>query len=204
MQIKNLCPGGFAANGYLITEGNTAVLVDCTASAASVTEALAQTGTRLAAILLTHAHFDHMLTASEVKAATGAPIYLGSGDADLPGDGRKNAHAVFFGTDKTYPEPDHLLQNGDTLTFGDMTFHVMCTPGHTGGSVIFLTDEVAFTGDTIFSEGFGRYDLYGGDAGTLRESLTRIAALPRHIIIYPGHGDPATLSAALDAIKGFI
>ena len=80
MQIKNLTPGGYAANCFLLTADKAAVLIDPTCPLSVLQDALAETDTALAAILLTHGHFDHMLTAAEIKAKTGAPIYLGRGD----------------------------------------------------------------------------------------------------------------------------
>lgn len=204
MQINNLCPGGYAANCYLVTKGDSALLIDCTATAEAVNAALQQSGTRLEAILLTHGHFDHLLTLGAVKAATGVPIYLMVGDKDLPGDGRKNAYAVFFGTDHAYPAPDHLLEGGEELTFGALTVKVIHTPGHTRGSAVYLIGNTAFTGDTLFAAGFGRFDLYGGDGAALANSLSEIATLAPDTVIWPGHGEEATLGAALDTIKGFI
>ena len=204
MQIHNLCPGGYAANCYLVTEGDSALLIDCTATAEVVTEALWRSGACLRAILLTHGHFDHILTLEAVKAATGAPVYLMSGDKDLPGDGRKNAYAIFFGTEHAYPAPDRLLEGGETLNFGELTVKALSTPGHTRGSAVYLVGDVAFTGDTLFAEGFGRFDLYGGDAAALAQSLSDLATLPRDTVIHPGHGGKAMLGAALDSIQGFI
>jgi glyoxylase-like metal-dependent hydrolase (beta-lactamase superfamily II) len=204
MNITNLCPGGYAANCYLVTSGDAAVLIDCTAPAATVVAALERANARLSAILLTHGHFDHMLTLADVQAATGASIYLASGDADLPADGEKNAFSVFFGYDHSYPAPDRLLNDSEVLAFGDMTLRVMCTPGHTRGSALYLAGDIAFTGDTVFAAGFGRYDLYGGDPLALRESLEKISLLPPDTLIYPGHGEQARLSDALATIKGFI
>ena len=197
MEIRDLCPGGYASACYLVTEGNTAVLVDCSAPASAVQAALAETGTALAAILLTHGHFDHMLTLDEVKALTGAPVYIAAEDADMPADGEKNAYALFFGFDRSYPEADRTFAGGDVLTFGDLAFGVLHTPGHTKGSSVFLSEGVAFTGDTVFACGYGRTDLYGGDFPTICQSLERLAALPPETVIYPGHGSPASLGDAL-------
>ena len=200
MRTQNLTPGGYAANCYLLTEGKTAILIDPTCPVATLEKALAESGATLAAILLTHGHFDHMLTVAEIKAKTNAPIYLGRGDYDLPANGEKNAFAVFFGFDRTYPNADRLLQDGEVLTLGEITLTVKEAPGHTRGSLLYLTDGLAFTGDTVFAAGYGRYDLYGGDATALKASLDALRALPRNTVIYPGHGESATLGAALDAL----
>ena len=197
MKIQNLCPGGYAANTYLVSKNGIALLVDCAASPDAVLAALQENGARLAAILLTHGHFDHMLTLAEVKAKTGAEILLSARDADMPADGKKNAHAVFFGEDKAYPTPDALFEDGDTLTFGELSVTVRATPGHTKGSVLFLIEDAIFTGDTVFARGYGRYDLYGGDPEALFASLTGLTALPKENMIYPGHGAPARLAVAL-------
>ena len=200
MQIKNLTPGGYAANCFLLTADKAAVLIDPTCPLSVLQDALAETDTALAAILLTHGHFDHMLTAAEIKAKTGAPIYLGRGDCDLPADGEKNAFSVFFGFDRSYPNADVLLKDGDVLTFGSITLTVKETPGHTKGSLLYLADGFAFTGDTLFAAGYGRYDLYGGDVMELFASLDGFGELPRETVIYPGHGESSTLGAALDAL----
>ena len=200
MDIKNLTPGGFASNYFLVTEGKDAVLVDCSAPAADVLTALRETGAVLHAILLTHGHFDHLLTLADVKAKTGARIYLSREDRDLPSDGEKNAYAVIFGADKTYPEADVLFDDGDTLTFGALSLRVMHTPGHTRGSSLFLCGDIAFTGDTIFAAGYGRYDLYGGDPQMLAASLKKIAALNDSTVLYHGHGENDTLAEALSRL----
>ncbi|MBE6604349.1 MAG: MBL fold metallo-hydrolase [Ruminococcaceae bacterium] len=196
--IINITPGGYAANCYLVIKGTDAVLIDCTARAPDVQEALAEQGATLRGILLTHAHFDHMLTLDAVKREANVPVYLAAGDKDLPADGEKNAHTVFFGTPRSYPAPDVLFGDGETLSFGELALVSMLTPGHTRGSALFLCEGAAFTGDTIFAAGYGRFDLYGGDGAALVSSLERIATLPRDTVIYPGHGPHAELGAALD------
>ena len=132
------------------------------------------------------------------------PVPLPRSTANAFGDGRKNAYAIFFGTEHAYPAPDRLLEGGETLDWGALTVKVLATPGHTRGSAVYLVGDVAFTGDTLFAEGFGRFDLYGGDATALAQSLSDLATLPRDTVIYPGHGDKATLGAALDSLQGFI
>ena len=198
MDILNLTPGGFASNCYLVKCGNDAVLIDCTADAHRVSEALGDA--KLHAILLTHGHFDHMLTVSRMQRELSAPLYLHARDAEFPTDARKNAFAAFFPQDVTYPPADHLLCGGECLTFGTLSVHVTHVPGHTGGCVLYRIGEALFTGDTIFSAGFGRTDLYGGDEVALRTSLALLHTLPPTLTIYPGHGESALLGDALDRL----
>lgn len=201
MKIHDLSPGGFAANTYLVTKGKVAVLIDCAAPAADVLGALEKEDAKLLAILLTHGHFDHMLTVADVKAKTGAPVYLASADADLPADGEKNAYSLFFGSDRSYPDADFLFDNGDTLTFDKLTFKVLATPGHTRGSSCFLCEDTLFTGDTLFAAGYGRCDLFGGDMKALVASLKALSALPHDLTIYPGHDRTEVLGTALQNLS---
>ncbi len=198
MEICTLFPGGFAANTYLVRRGKDAVLIDCTAPVTELRAALGDA--TLHAILLTHGHFDHLLTLDAVSKQTGAPVYLHEGDAELPLDGTKNAHAVFFGRDAVYQAPDRSLAHGEHLTFGALTLDVISTPGHTRGSVLYRTDDALFTGDTVFAAGYGRTDLYGGDPAALLASLRSLESLPQALRIYPGHGESATLGEALDRL----
>lgn len=192
MTVENLAENGSAANCYLVCEGDTAVLIDASAKADDVCAALERRGARLAAVLLTHGHFDHLLYAAAIKEATGAPLLLGEGDADLPADPEKNA-SLPFGEGRAYPAADKLLREGDALSFGALSVSVWHTPGHTQGSLCYLIGDAAFTGDTLFKDGFGRTDLYGGDRRALWASLRRLRTLPPAARIYPGHGDSALL-----------
>ena len=202
VEIISLAPGGFAANTYLVCEGEDAVLIDCSASVSAVREALGSK--TLHAVLLTHGHFDHMLTADALREAFHVPLYLHEGDADYPADGEKNAYAIFFGMDRAYGAPSHTLHHGDTLTFGALTLSVSHVPGHTRGCVTYRAGDALFTGDTLFAAGVGRTDLYGGDTDKLLRSLQALQALPRSLRIYPGHGEDASLGAALDRLSFYM
>lgn len=195
MQIWDLSPGGIAANCYFVADGNTAVLIEATAAPAAVERAQLESGAHLAAILCTHGHFDHLLAEQRLRKTFGVPLYLHREDAENPADAVKNASDA-CGFQKVFSPADHLLCGEEVLRFGELAFRVMHTPGHTKGSVVYLTENTAFTGDTLFENGFGRTDLYGGDFTALRRSLEALSKLPPDTEIYPGHGGTARLADA--------
>ena len=195
MRVKAFYDGGFAANSYLVTDdaGENAVLID---PAVPYEEVMAHTVPmpRVTALLLTHGHFDHMLTLAAWKEKTGAPICVTREDAPALTDALLNCNRFFFGTDETYPPADRLLNEGDTVSFGDASLTVMKTPGHTPGSCVFVGKGNLFTGDTMMSDGgYGRYDLPGGSAEALYASLMRLATLDGEYVLHPGHGRESTL-----------
>ena len=200
MNILDLYPGGFASCCYLLTEGADAVLIDCSAPEAAVAAALQEQHATLRAILCTHGHFDHILTADALRERFAVPLYLHEADAEMLTDSNKNAFTTFFGYSKEWRPAEHIFADGDLLRFGAISLTVRHTPGHSMGSSLLLGNGVAFTGDTIFANGFGRADLYGGSQADLYRSLRALQALPRGTVIYPGHGESTTLGDALDRI----
>ena len=201
MKIRSICPDSFASNCYLLIEGDKALVVDPSVPTRAISSALTAEGTRCVGILLTHGHFDHILSLDECRDAyPDAPVYLHSQDAELLSDGQKNAFALFFGQDRAWRPADHLLTKGEIILLGDNRIKVLHTPGHTRGSVCYLCGDDLITGDTLFDGGYGRCDLYGGDWGALCASLRRLTALSPTLRIYPGHGQGSTLGDALGEI----
>ena len=200
MEIINLYPGDFASACYLLTEGEDAVLIDCSAPVSSVREALSRTGATLRAILCTHGHFDHVLTADDMREAFGVPLLIHEADAEMLTDGHKNAFALFAGYEKAWRAAERTFTDGEQLTFGALTLTVRHTPGHSRGSSMLFTGEIAFSGDTVFANTFGRTDLYGGNPAMLYRTLLALKELPPETVIYPGHGAAAPLGDALHNI----
>lgn len=198
MQIRNLHRTGWPSNCYLVCEDRDAVIIDPSAQVRELTAALAEAGLTLRAILLTHGHFDHILSLDTLRDATGAKAYLHRSDADFPGDATKSCYLPLIGRDIRHREAEVLLEGGEVLQFGALTFTVLHTPGHTGGCVCYRSGNALFTGDTLFAEGYGRTDLPGGDWTALRQSLTRLTAMrDEPLTIYPGHGEPSSLADAV-------
>ena len=201
MRIVNLYPGSFGSNCYLLEDHGQALIIDPSASASAILRRLREDGCSPVGILLTHGHFDHVMSVDTLRAAEPAlKVYIHEADAPMLTDADKNAFALFFGQDRIWGEADVLLRDGDQIPVGISTLTVVHTPGHSPGSSCFLCAEekVMFTGDTLFADNIGRCDLWGGSYATIRQSLKSLRDYDGSITIYPGHGDDSKLSRALD------
>ena len=147
------------------------------------------------AVLLTHAHFDHMLAADDIRKAYGCKVYVHMDDERMLNDPFLNLSGT-MGTEQTGISADHLLRDGDVLHFLNREWRVMATPGHTAGSVCYYLPEekVLFSGDTLFAESLGRTDLPTGSMSAIVRSIAeKLLVLPEDIMVYPGHGDATTI-----------
>ncbi len=201
MEIYNLYPSSFGANCYIIVSGSHAAVIDPSASTDGIMEFLQKKNATLDCIILTHGHFDHMLSADTLRARAGAPLLVHEDDAELLLDGDKNAFKTFFGRDRVFSPAEKTLRHGDKISVGDESLTVLNTPGHTNGCICLLGDGILITGDTLFAESIGRCDLYSGDPRKMRESLKFLRTLDKNLKIYPGHGDESTLGHALDVVS---
>jgi glyoxylase-like metal-dependent hydrolase (beta-lactamase superfamily II) len=92
------------------------------------------------------------------------------------------------------PPPDRYAEEGESITFGDISLKVLHTPGHSGGGISLVTDRMAFVGDTLFAGSIGRTDFPGGDHEALiRNVQEKIFPLGDDVVIYPGHGPKTTV-----------
>ena len=163
MRIHRLYPGSFGANSYLlIARDGTAAVVDPSPDADTVLGALRGDGANISRILLTHGHFDHILSLDTLRDRTGVPAGIHENDLDLPSDARKNAFEAFFRQKRVWRTPEETFRDGDRIAIGSETVTVLHTPGHTAGSACFLVNDGhdLLTGDTLFAENYGRTDLY--------------------------------------------
>ena len=200
MNIYTLFPDSFGANCYLLISHGRAAVIDPSVNAEKILEFVKSTGAALDKVILTHGHFDHIESIDSLREKNPVPVYVHKDDNEMLTDGEKNAHALFFGVDKIWHGADILLDDGDEITVGEEKLKVISTPGHSKGSICLLGDGFVITGDTLFANGYGRYDLYGGDADTLASSLARLRNFDKNLTIYPGHGGTAKLGRALDNV----
>lgn len=193
MKVISLFPTAWESNCYLLVEDGNALLIDAGAPPEKVTARLMEENATLCGILLTHGHFDHILSIDRLRETYGAPVYIHKDDAAMLTDGHLNAYAVFFRENRTWQAADKLLSGGDAIPFGTTAITVIHTPGHTRGSVSYRVGEHLFSGDTVFADGYGRTDLAGGSYEELTHSLGKLFALSPTLTVYPGHGMTATL-----------
>lgn len=200
MKICTVCAESFGANTYIVVSDSHALVIDPTVSVSAILNAIREEDAYLEGILLTHGHFDHVLSLDSLRSASGVGASIHENDAVMLTDGKRNAFYEFFGQERTYRPAEHLLRDGDVIRLGDETITVLHTPGHTGGSVCYLCDGFLITGDTLFAESFGRCDLWSGDMEQMRSSLSALRDLDGKLTIYPGHGAPSILRDALDNV----
>ena len=200
MKIVTVCAESFGANTYVVVSDSHALVIDPTVSVSAILNAVRAEDAFLEGILLTHGHFDHVLSLDSLRSASGVEASIHENDAIMLTDGKKNAFYEFFGQERTYRPAEHLLEDGDVIRLGDEIITVLHTPGHTGGSVCYLCDDFLITGDTLFAESFGRCDLWSGDIEQMRASLSALRELDGKLTIYPGHGAPSLLRDALDNV----
>jgi glyoxylase-like metal-dependent hydrolase (beta-lactamase superfamily II) len=188
--------GPLQTNCYVVGDDATkeAVVIDPGWDAPRVLGELTRRQWQLRYILLTHAHFDHIGAAADLKDATQAQVALHPLDLPLL---RVNGGAAAFGLHlRPCPEPDVLLEAGQKLDSGPLRFEVLFVPGHTPGHVAFYLAQAGavFSGDVLFKEGIGRTDFPGGSYEALTHSIRQVLfALPDGTTVCPGHGPTTTI-----------
>jgi glyoxylase-like metal-dependent hydrolase (beta-lactamase superfamily II) len=176
-------------------DSKTALVVDPGDDIPEIEQLLERRGLRVVKILFTHAHFDHIGRAAELKRSTGAPTWLHK--LEIPVLESLDQQAAWIGVEPGEKvEIDHYYDQGDAVEFAGHELQVLFTPGHSPGSVSFYIPslERLIAGDVLFRDSIGRTDLPGGDTQQLLDSIRdKVLTLPDDTAVFPGHGPSTTI-----------
>lgn len=195
MKIERFVLGDFEVNSYLIINNKEAVLIDVGFEPDVIAEYIITNNLELKAILLTHAHLDHIGGLEEIRNRFNVDVYIHKNEVEWLENPILNGSKdfPFFGEVKCKPT-DNLLTDNEELVFGEVKVKVIFTPGHTPGGVSYLINKWLFTGDTLFNNSIGRTDLWGGNYKQLIDSIkNRLLKLSNEVVVYPGHGEKTSI-----------
>jgi len=196
MNIEAFQLGHLQTNCYLLTDDTRTkgVVIDPGVNPAALLKRVESLD--IEAILLTHAHFDHIGGVEPLRKRKGCPVYLHSLEADWLTAPKKNGSLMWpeLGGPIAADPAEYDLADGMTLRLLGETFRVFHTPGHSPGSCSFLTGKHLFSGDVLFRLSVGRTDLPGGSSNDLLNSIHgTLFELGDDIRVYPGHGPQTTI-----------
>ena len=197
MILRTFVVGQLKTNCYLVGCEHTrlAMIIDPGGDAEKILDAIQESKVKVQHVVLTHFHFDHVMAADAVLAATNASLAIHHVEAAYLSD----PPALFRYFTPSVPRglvADLLLHDGDDLAVGQLNTKILHTPGHSPGSVSLwiAQEEGVFCGDVLFREGVGRADFPGCSREALERSIReRLFALPDETTVYPGHGPKTTI-----------
>jgi glyoxylase-like metal-dependent hydrolase (beta-lactamase superfamily II) len=199
LAVDRLELGPIGTNCYVVRatrDAAEAVVVDPGGDAAELRLELDRLGARLAAILITHGHWDHLGGVADLAEATGAPVYMAEDERALL---ENLPDLVPEGVIARSYTADTFLKGDETLELAGIEFQTLRVPGHSPAHLAYHADGCLFSGDVLFAGSVGRTDLPGGDWETLVESIRMLSdRFPPETIVYSGHGPPTTLGAELE------
>ncbi|TSB44719.1 MBL fold metallo-hydrolase [Alkalicoccobacillus porphyridii] len=196
--------GPIQTNAYVLANAdNEALIFDPGGDGPELIQWIKEKQLEPKAILLTHAHFDHIGAVDEVRETFSIPVYLHQSEKDWLGDPELNRSSAFLGRTHITAKPaDHLITKEQTLDIGSFSCKVLETPGHSPGSISFYFEEekIVFSGDALFAGSIGRTDLPEGDHQLLLTSIDqKLMDLPEETIVACGHGPSTTIGVEMDS-----
>lgn len=199
MKIQTFYYGLLDSNSYVAYDEDSkeCMIVDLGVDSYSISKFIEDYSLTVKYLVLTHGHYDHVnYIDSYVKLYPNAKIICHKDEVKILSDPEANV-ARLLGEECVYIYDYTTVANGDILSLGNTDFKILNFPGHTPGCICLLDEEskIMFTGDVIFAQGIGRTDFKHGNYSEMMTSLRQISKMDRDIVIYPGHGENATLKS---------
>lgn len=197
MHVQSFALGPIDTNCYIINKNDECLIIDPSGEAPVIKNYINEQKLTPQAILLTHAHFDHIGAVDEIRKEYAIDVYIHENEAEWLVNPKLNrSYYALGGEGISTSRPDKLVEEG-TYTIGSFTFETIHTPGHSPGSMTYIFKDESFivSGDVLFHQGIGRTDLPGGSIEQLIDSITNgLYSLPDDFTVYPGHGVPTTIA----------
>jgi glyoxylase-like metal-dependent hydrolase (beta-lactamase superfamily II) len=193
--LERLAVGPLKVNCFIVACPETleAAVIDPGDEGPRILEQAENRGLNVRMVINTHGHFDHIGANRYLVEQTGAELLLHRDD--LPLFDKADEHAATFGfKTEPSPQPNRLLEGGETLNLGKLEILVLATPGHSPGGISLYASSHVFTGDALFAQSIGRTDLPGGDLDQLLGAIRdKLLVLPDETLVHPGHGPDSTI-----------
>lgn len=187
--LHTILNGPMGNNSYIIVKGTDCVVIDPASKV--IADEVGRLGLNVKAILLTHAHFDHIKGVDRLKTVDNQ-VYVHKADNPKCNGGEMMDLLTRFRIEPF--DCDVFVEDGEVLDLIGLNIKVIHTPGHSAGSVCYVIDDMIFSGDTLFAGSYGRYDFEDGSIVKLRESIkNKLFALDGNYKVLPGHGADTTL-----------
>ncbi len=191
MYIRHIVVGEIQTNCYIAGGDNNSscIVVDPGDEADRIMETAKRDGRDIAAVFLTHGHFDHIGAVKGIRDNCGAKVYACLHEKGLLASPSLNLSSGF--SRSMSEKADIYLKDGDVINEAGLTISVIETPGHTSGGICYYSeaDKILFSGDTLFEASIGRTDFPTGSAGVLISSIRdKLFVLPDDVSVYSGHG----------------
>ncbi|GEK31657.1 putative metallo-hydrolase YqgX [Kurthia zopfii] len=211
LNIRRIPLGPIQTNCYIVSnKEKECLIIDPGEQGHDLIKQIKNANLKPIAILLTHAHFDHIGAVDDVRKEFAVDMYMHKKESAWLSDPQLNGSGKYAQLpDYVVAPAEHFLAPGEAQVIGNFTFDVLHTPGHSPGSISFLFDnkQIAIVGDTLFKRSIGRTDLAGGNSQLLLESIHKqLLSLDEETMVYPGHDEPTTIGAEIDGnpfLNGF-
>jgi len=203
LEITGVPLGPFATNCYAVADTATGScwVIDASFDPARLISLVRKREWKVEAIILTHAHVDHIAGLEEVREAFApAPVVIHRDEEAWLGDPTLNL-SLAMGESVECRPPDRIVEGGEQLLLGEHVFRVLHTPGHSPGSITLWCprSEIALVGDTLFNGSIGRFDFPSSDGPTLANSIRNVLyAMPKETRVFPGHGPETTIGHEME------